>query len=333
VPKRDKDQGQALRRDLAALVRQLLEEGHAARAGEPVGALISAHLGGVTADADLRIYTDELEGWELPNLQLALDEIGARPGWTARVVGLGGQARHHAGFGIGLLLASEYITVGPPEYVNAPAGPGRTIACLELAVLLLSTPDGPVALLVNRSPDEHMGPPLVIQATSLTEGLAQRLLADVRGRMDALDVYRGQLITVEVSRQGAHRIAFLERPDVAAADVVLPDGAMDRIEQHILGPTRHRQALLDQGRHLSRGLLLWGPPGTGKTHTVRYLAGRLTGATTVLLSGPSLGMLSMFGTLARRLAPAVVVLDDVDLIAQERGYGMRRSARARCFSS
>jgi AAA+ superfamily predicted ATPase len=32
-------------------------------------------------------------------------------------------------------------------------------------------------------------------------------------------------------------------------------------------------------------------------------------------------MLSAFATLARRLAPSVVVLDDVDLIAQERTYG------------
>ena len=32
-------------------------------------------------------------------------------------------------------------------------------------------------------------------------------------------------------------------------------------------------------------------------------------------------MLSAFGTLARRLAPSVVVLDDVDLVAQERSYG------------
>jgi ATP-dependent 26S proteasome regulatory subunit len=78
--------------------------------------------------------------------------------------------------------------------------------------------------------------------------------------------------------------------------------------------------LLAKGRHLSRGLLLWGPPGTGKTHTVRYLTGRLEDATVIILSGAGLGALGAFGSLARRLAPAVVVLEDVDLVAQERTF-------------
>ena len=38
----------------------------------------------------------------------------------------------------------------------------------------------------------------------------------------------------------------------------------------------------------------------------------------IILSGASLGLIGAFGNLARRLAPAVVVLEDVDLIAKER---------------
>jgi ATP-dependent 26S proteasome regulatory subunit len=72
------------------------------------------------------------------------------------------------------------------------------------------------------------------------------------------------------------------------------------------------------GRHLSRGLLLWGPPGTGKTHTVRYLTGRLTGATVIILAGGAVGAIGAFGTVARRLAPSVVILEDVDLVAEDR---------------
>jgi cell division protease FtsH len=68
-------------------------------------------------------------------------------------------------------------------------------------------------------------------------------------------------------------------------------------------------------------LLLWGPPGTGKTHTVRYLTSLLAEATAIILNGPSLAMVGAFGGLARRLAPTLVVLEDVDLVAQERTFG------------
>ena len=68
------------------------------------------------------------------------------------------------------------------------------------------------------------------------------------------------------------------------------------------------------------GLLLWGPPGTGKTLTVRYLTGRLSDATVIILSGGSLGAVGAFGAMARRLAPSLVILEDVNLVAEERTY-------------
>jgi ATP-dependent 26S proteasome regulatory subunit len=114
-------------------------------------------------------------------------------------------------------------------------------------------------------------------------------------------------------------------------ELVLPEGALERIERHVVGPSRHRDALLARGRHLGRGLLLWGPPGTGKTHTVRYLTSRLTETTVIILSGPSLGLVGAFGNLARRLAPSVVVLEDVDLVAQERTFGPHGASNPALF--
>jgi len=304
-----------LRSDFAALIRELLEE--SSRVSNAVSAPIREHLG--PADEGLTVHAEQLSDFELPNLQLGLDAAFARPGWDARVLGLAGQGHHFMGLGLGDLMANEHLSVGPPEYVNVPVGPGRTLPCLAFAILLVTAPDGPLAVFVQRG--EAHGPAqggLTVQAAAREPELASEFLADLRRLMEEHDVFRGQLLTIEVDRGGSRTVVFLERPEMDAAELVLPEGLLDRVVTHVVGPTRHRDELLARGRHLARGLLLWGPPGTGKTHTVRYLTGLLTDATVVVLSGPSLGLLGAFGNLARRLAPAVVVLEDVDLVAGER---------------
>jgi hypothetical protein len=304
-----------LRSDFAALIRELLEESPSV--SNPVGAPIREHLG--LADEDLAVHAEQLSDFELPNLQLALDAALARRGWEGRVLGIAGQGRHFAGLGLGDLMATEHLSVGPPEYVNVPVGPGRTLPCLVWAIVLVTAPEGPLAVFIQRG--EPHGPAqggLTVQVAARDPELASQFLADLRRLMDEHDVFRGQLLTIEVDRGGSRTVVFLERPDMDASELVLPEGLLERVVTHVVGPTRHRDELLARGRHLARGLLLWGPPGTGKTHTVRYLTGLLTDATVIVLSGPSLGLLGAFGNLARRLAPAVVVLEDVDLVAHER---------------
>ena len=48
---------------------------------------------------------------------------------------------------------------------------------------------------------------------------------------------------------------------------------------------------------------------------------RLAGSTVPMLSGPALRLIGLVTQLARDLQPAVVVLEDVDLVAEDRGYG------------
>jgi hypothetical protein len=310
-----------LRHDLGVLVRRLLDESY--REKDSVASLLRAHLG--VEPTDLQVHTEELSDFELPNLQLGLDAALARPGYGARVVGIG--SRHFGPAGLAEFLTNENYPVGPPDYVNAEIGPDRTLPCLTAGIVLVDSTEGPLCIFVGRG--EVHGPfqgRLIVQAVGPQPDAARRFLVDLRRLMDERDVFRGQLMSVEVTRDGARRVVFLARPEMNASELVLPEGLLDRIVRHVVGPSRNREMLRASGRHLARGLLLWGPPGTGKTHTVRYLTGLLEDATVVVLSGPSLGLVGAFGNLARRLAPAVVVLEDVDLVAQERTFGPHGSS-------
>jgi len=111
---------------------------------------------------------------------------------------------------------------------------------------------------------------------------------------------------------------FLERPGVGRDQIVLPDELLESVERQVLGIGRHSGRLLASGQHLKRGFLLYGAPGTGKTHTVRYLLSQLPDLTVIVISGRALGRIREACSVARTLQPAVVVVEDVDLIAAQR---------------
>lgn len=59
--------------------------------------------------------------------------------------------------------------------------------------------------------------------------------------------------------------------------MILPAQTLATISRQVVGVADHRERLLAARQHLKRGLLLYGPPGVGKTHSVRYLTSQLAG--------------------------------------------------------
>jgi ATP-dependent 26S proteasome regulatory subunit len=102
--------------------------------------------------------------------------------------------------------------------------------------------------------------------------------------------------------------------------LILPEHTFHDVRRQVIGVARNRDRLRDAGQHLKRGLLLYGPPGVGKTHTVRYLVGELTGTTVVELTGDTLHLVKQACSIARTLQPAMIVIEDVDLIAEQRDH-------------
>lgn len=100
---------------------------------------------------------------------------------------------------------------------------------------------------------------------------------------------------------------------------MLPAATLAAVRRQVVEVARHKQQLLAAGQHLKRGLLLYGPPGVGKTHTVRHLTSSLTDTTVIQLTGNALHLVAEACSVARALQPSMVVIEDVDLIAEDRG--------------
>ena len=120
------------------------------------------------------------------------------------------------------------------------------------------------------------------------------------------------------TRMGETTIAFHEVPRIEREQIILPLGVLERVEAQSLVFARHVERLARGGRHVRRGLLLHGPPGTGKTLTAKYLIGQMPDRTAVVLTGGGLGLIEQSVAFARMLEPSIVLLEDVDLVAEER---------------
>ena len=133
--------------------------------------------------------------------------------------------------------------------------------------------------------------------------------------------YRGKVLSLESSgdyRGRSKGVTVHRLPPVDRAELVLPEQALDLLDRNVLRFVENRAGLRALGQSTRKGILLYGPPGTGKTHTIRYLAGHLAGHTTLLITAEQIALLAQYIGLARLLQPALVVIEDVDLIARDR---------------
>jgi cell division protease FtsH len=105
---------------------------------------------------------------------------------------------------------------------------------------------------------------------------------------------------------------------VSRDEVILPAKTLEILDSNVQAFIRARERMKAWGFSGKKGLLFYGPPGTGKTHTIHYLASQLPGHTTLLIGADDLGRISNYFEIARFLQPAMVVIEDVDLIATAR---------------
>ncbi|MGN6166682.1 MAG: AAA family ATPase [Solirubrobacteraceae bacterium] len=193
--------------------------------------------------------------------------------------------------------------------------------CVAAGLWLLKDEGEPLLLMLRRSDHGPHEAELGIEIMAREREIAERTLGEVERLMAEHNVYRGRILVLSGSHWGGIGVEVQRLPRVTRERIVFPSGVLERIERHTKTFEEHIDALRAAGRHLKRGLLLHGVLGTGKTLSVMYLSTLMPGRTVLLLSGNSLGAIEPACEMARELAPSMLVLEDVDLVAEDRMMG------------
>ena len=136
----------------------------------------------------------------------------------------------------------------------------------------------------------------------------------------------GELTPDTLADPGDQGIAFLARPDVTFADVGGMEAVKAEIRMKIIAPLTNPELFAAYGQRAGGGILLYGPPGCGKTFLARATAGEVEasflpiGLDDILSMwhGESERNLAARFAAARRHRPAVVFVDELDALAAKR---------------
>ena len=215
--------------------------------------------------------------------------------------------------------------LGPLQHEEVDVGDPEPVRCLKSGLWLLQSDGIPAAVFL--SPSMRFGQvggvhiEIGVPTGQTGAAFSQKLFRDLEVGVAAGKTYRGRVISLEsqqnYSGMGGHvKVHRLHR--VSRDEVILPQktiALLDRNVGQFVAARDRIKALRFSGK---KGLLFYGPPGTGKTHTIHYLASQLPEHTTLVITAEQACFLDEYFRLARFLQPAMVIVEDVDLIAHQR---------------
>ena len=211
-----------------------------------------------------------------------------------------------------------------PQYREVDVGEAAPVKCLENGLWLGDVKKLPYAVVLSphRDPDEATSIFIEITAPAwMGVEFVQRCFDELETAVNTATAYRGKILSFDggTDYRGRSRGLMVHKlPRVSRDDVILPEATVKLLDRNVLRFVETREQLRALGQSTRKGILLYGPPGTGKTHTIRYLASSLPGHTTLIITSAQMALLGRYMTLARLLQPALVVIEDVDLIARDR---------------
>ena len=219
------------------------------------------------------------------------------------------------------------------------AAPDDVALRLHFAELLVTRGDrdeavSHAAIILQKDPSHEVA----LQIVRLAGRSGATTDSDARGpKVDASDDERKRIADLAAQVDGVLPPKFAEEstvpdafevedPGIRLVDVGGMKEVKERLESSLLAPLRNPELVRLFGKSLRGGLLLYGPPGCGKTFIARALAGEI-GAKFLTVSladvldmwlGQSGRNVRELFEIARRSAPCVIFLDEIDALGQKR---------------
>jgi ATP-dependent Clp protease adapter protein ClpS len=281
------------------------------------------HFAGIARN-QLVTRSRDFPGHMRSDVQAAVDKLFASP---SHVFGLHEEYRYETTTFAALMKRGRNApAIAPPQYHDVDVGEAEPVKCLHNGLWLRQMGELRYAVLLSfhREYDREatIRIEIAVPAGTAGETLVRRAFAALEEAVHAARSYRGKILSLEggADYRGRSRGVRVHRlPPVDRADVILPKRTLRLLDRNVLSFVDSRESLRRLGQSTRKGILLYGPPGTGKTHTIRYLATNLSGHTTLIITAEQVALLGSYMNLARLLRPTMVVIEDVDLIARDRG--------------
>lgn len=130
-------------------------------------------------------------------------------------------------------------------------------------------------------------------------------------------------------------LSFLSKSDASFDDVGGMDEVKEEISLKIIKPLQHQELYKAYGKKIGGGILLYGPPGCGKTHLARATAGEIdahfinVGINDILdmWIGSSERNLHEIFEVARTNKPCVIFIDEIDALGANRNDVSKSAGR------
>jgi hypothetical protein len=204
---------------------------------------------------------------------------------------------------------------GPPRFGTIQVGPGQTQTAISEACAVMRDVQDDRQFLLRVSSAMGGGKHVDVVAKDDQRVQVEDFYRSLADWMRENNFFKGQKIDP--------RGRFLELDDVDEADLILPEPLKGDLFRNVATMIERAPEYAKYGLPAKRGVILAGPPGNGKTLSMKVLAKKLD--CTFLWCTPKhvqeLDGLAHIYEFARELAPTVVLLEDADAFGIDRRMG------------